>query len=183
MATTRTLFISPDILKELFVYDTNIDEKIISASIWTAQEYYIKRVVGTQLYNRIANEINGSLSTDVKTLLDEYIEPTLIHYTNSELYKYITYRVTNKGMVVKDSDNSTPIDTTSLQKLREEEISRGNVYAEILYRYLLQNNSIFPEFTQVANLQDIIPKLNYDKIGYGYANKKDDDNYYKCYCG
>jgi len=172
MSTARVLFIEPDILKELYVLDTNIDDRILQACIYEAQQYYIQRLLGTQLYNRVKNEIDsGSVSNEIKTLLENYIEPALIQYTMSEVYKHLTYRLTNKGAVTKDSDNSTTVDITTIQKLRDEAVSRGNVYGEQMYRYLCANTTLYPEFRKIQNIADILPTLNYDSIGYGYERQ------------
>ena len=127
----RTLFISTDIFKELFTYDVNIDDKVIVASIYSAQTNYIKRVLGTKLYNRVVNEINSSVTPEIKTLLEDYIEQPLIHYTNAELYKYLTFRISNKGVVTANTDNANVPSADVIETLRQEEISLGNTHSEI----------------------------------------------------
>lgn len=187
MATNRVLFISNTILKDLYVLDTNIDDKILNSCIYNAQTYYIYRLLGTRLYQRVWNEIDtNSISTAIKTLLDNYIEQCLTHYAMSELYKHLSFRLTNKGVVQKDSEQSTKVDYETLNNLRDEEINKGNYFARNMIRYLVANNSLYPEYMQANDYSEIFPALHpFATIGYGYGNAidelKDCDITDRCY--
>lgn len=176
-----TLFLSPVKLKEQYVLDANIDDKIINASINNAQGYYIRRVLGTKLYERCVNEINNTLSMDIKVLLDEYIQPALIHYSMSEIYNYLLYRATARGIVVKDNDGSVTVNSDVIEKLRREEISKGNYYADLLTRYIIDNQSKYPEYNQSNGVSDVPPQNNFRRLFYGYDYNNDSDiGYYYC---
>lgn len=173
----KALFIDPNVLKNRYVLDINIDEKIISAAVLNAQEYYIYRLLGTNLYNRISSEIiSWSISTDVQYLLDNYISSALLHYSMSELIKYLSFRFTNKGVVQKESEKSNIVDYETLEKLRADEISIANYFADRMIRYILANESKFPEYSISNNIDEILPSFSaYDPIYFGYRSYLEDD--------
>lgn len=185
MAANKILFISNNMMKSLYVLDTNIDDKILNTCIFNAQEYFILRLLGTRLYQRVWNEIDTNvISTDVRTLLDEHIAKCLPHYSMSELYKHLSFRLTNKGTVQKESEKSNAVEYNTLNKLRQEEIERGNFFAEQMVRYILANTSLFPEYTMITSIADLLPSFsNYGKIGYGYSDEDIRVKSYHCkYC-
>lgn len=50
--------------------------------IKVAQDIHIHQLLGTDLYDKIANDIStSSLGGNYKTFTDEYIQPVLIHYS------------------------------------------------------------------------------------------------------
>ncbi|MEM5871680.1 MAG: hypothetical protein QW051_02285 [Candidatus Aenigmatarchaeota archaeon] len=180
---SRVLFMSTDILKEFVGVDINVDDRILANSIYTAQEYYILRIIGSSMYNHLVNKIDtNTLNNDEKILLDKYIEPALSHYAMSEVYLYLSYRSTNAGVVNKESNASSPVAFDVISRLREEEISKGNYFAKILFDYLCANTALFPAFNSNTNIYDIIPTANnYNKIGYGYGINDSDVGYFECY--
>ena len=79
MATA--LFIKPVTLKRNSIIDGNVDVDKFIQFIKIAQEIHIKNYLGTDLYNKISNDIIAdSLSGDYLTLVNSYIQPMLIHY-------------------------------------------------------------------------------------------------------
>lgn len=184
----KTLFISPVKLKEQYIIDNNVDDRILNACIYNAQDYYIKRVIGTDLYNRIVNEINSGVGADIKNLLDNYIENALIHYAMVEVYNYLTYRATARGVIQKEADGSSSLDYDVIDKLRKEELGKANVYADTLRRFIMENPTKYPEFNSNADLSDFRPTSSFTKIGYGYGRRinynylnDSDIGYYSCY--
>ena len=72
-----------------------------------AQKIHIRNYIGSGLYNEIISQVqSGSLTALNTTLLDDYIIPALKWWTMVEAAPFLTYKVTNKNIVRKNSFHS-----------------------------------------------------------------------------
>ena len=79
MATT--LFITPKDLKSNTILNGNVDTDMFIQFIKIAQQMHVQNYLGTKLYDAITNKINTStLTGDYLNLVNEYVQPMLIHY-------------------------------------------------------------------------------------------------------
>ena len=79
MATA--LFIKREDLVRNSIIDGNVDTDKFIQFIKIAQQMHIQNYLGTDLYNKIsADIIAGTLSGDYLTLVNDYIQPMLIHF-------------------------------------------------------------------------------------------------------
>lgn len=178
----NALFMNPAVLKDNYVVDSNVDERIIRSCIENAQRFYIERYIGTALYEKLNNAIvSNTLNANETNLLDNYIIPALKHYSTAELFNYLAYRATQKGIIQKQADRSDAVDNDTLFKLRDEEISKGDYFGDRLYKYLCSNSALFPEFSQNNQLHELKPKGGFNTDVYlGEKNCFNDNNYHCC---
>ena len=79
MATA--LFIKPIDLKRNSIIDGNVDIDRFIGFLKIAQQIHIRNYLGTDLYNKISADIvAGSLSGDYLSLVNDYVQPMLIHF-------------------------------------------------------------------------------------------------------
>ncbi len=79
MATA--LFITRTDLVRNSILDGNVDTDKFIQFIKIAQEIHIKNYLGTDLYNKISNDIlANNLTGDYLELVNSYIQPMLIHF-------------------------------------------------------------------------------------------------------
>ena len=79
MATA--LFISRTDLVKNSILDGNVDTDKFIQFVKISQEIHIQNYLGTKLYNRISNDIiSNNLSGDYLSLVNDYLQPMLIHY-------------------------------------------------------------------------------------------------------
>ena len=77
----KVLFIKRDDLVRNSVLSGNIDSDKFLQFIEIAQEIHIQNYLGTKLYDKLRNDIiAGSVATAYATLLDDYVQPMLIHW-------------------------------------------------------------------------------------------------------
>jgi len=103
MATA--LFISLNELKKNTNISGNIDPNKLLPAIKVAQELELEPILGTDLYNKISNDIlTNTLSGDYLTLKTNYIHDILIHMSVYYYLPYATYQIQmvvfQNGMVV-----------------------------------------------------------------------------------
>ena len=85
MATA--LFIKRADLVKNTALSGNVDTDKFIQFIKLAQEIHIQNYLGTDLYDKISSDISSSsLSGDYLTLVNDYIQPMLIHFAMSEYY-------------------------------------------------------------------------------------------------
>lgn len=156
------LFISEQWLKENTVVDENVDPKLIRPGIFEAQEIEIHPILGTKLYEKLKTDIEGStLTGDYLTLVNSYIAPTLKYYTLVELTPEMLVKYMNKAVVKKNSENSTPIDTSEMSWQMKRWKDKAQWYGQRLIGYLCENSELFPEYKNPSTTQDSIgPERN-----------------------
>ena len=73
-----------------------------------AQEIHIRNFLGTDLYDKISSDIIGSsLTGDYLSLVNDYIQPMLIHYAMAEYLSFASYTISNGGVFKHNSENAS----------------------------------------------------------------------------
>ncbi len=162
MATNRVLFLSVDYLRDNTVINGNVDSELLEPYILMAQNVHIEPLVGTKIYNDLINTI-GSLSADNKTLLDDYLQPALLQWALYEVLPFINYRLTNKAISTKNSDNSDPVGLDELHYLRQSVRDVAEYLSERATVFLKANTDLYPLYLENgASCDEIHPnKTNY----------------------
>ena len=143
----NVLFISETFLKQNTQVSDNVDVKYIREAILWTQDSEIQTVLGSTLYNRLKDDItNSTLAGDYQTLVEDYIQGCLKHYVTAECMPMAHYKITNKGLQIQDSEQSSPASTSSVNFLVEKETNKGDWYKQRLINYLCENSSSFPEY-------------------------------------
>lgn len=155
-------FLSESELKENSVINDNVDMKLLDPIIIEAQRIHIYSLLGTGLYNELCTEIIAdNVSVLNKKLLDEYVLPCLIQYVKYEAAPELLYKIMNKSIVKKNSDNSQPIDLTELNFLRDMYKDKAEFFAQRIVLYLIQYCNDYPLYKNAGTGIDIVrPRTN-----------------------
>ena len=106
MATA--LFIKREDLVRNTAIGGNVDTDKFIQFIKIAQEIHIQNYTGTQLYNKISTDItNSTLVNPYLALVNDYIQPMLIHWAMVEYLPFAAYTIGNGGVFKHNSENST----------------------------------------------------------------------------
>ena len=157
------LFISENYLKEYSIINGNADMKVITPTIQLVQDLFIHPILGSDLYDEIVAEINASsVSTANQNLLDNYIIPCMLWFILCECTPVFKYRYMNKGVMVKNSENSSPADLNEIQFLMDKWRNNAEEYAERATKFLRKNTVTYPNYLNNPDYDDIKPnKTNY----------------------
>jgi len=144
---TETLIISETKLRSFTDLNNNVDPKLLTTAISTAQDVYLQRLISTALYQRVINDIdNNTLSGVYLTLVDSFIVPYLIWASYWESLEYIYLRPRNNGLLTPTGgDNSINVDQRLFEKKRQLADNKSQFYGNKLTQYLIQNQNDFPE--------------------------------------
>lgn len=145
--TPEVLFIDEHYLKKYTQINEAVDTNLIRPAIYLAQDKYLQLWLGTDLYNKIKTDIsNNTLAGVYATLLDQYILKPTVWWTMVELYPSLVYKHDNGNLVSRQSENTTAISKTELDKLMDMARDNANWYTQRLVDYLCNNASSYPEY-------------------------------------
>lgn len=156
MATA--LFIKRDDLVKNTALSGNVDTDKFIHFIKLAQEIHIRNYLGSDLYDKISNDIiANSLTGDYLNLVNDYIQDMLIHYAMAEYLPFAAYTVSNGGIhkhVGEDSQNATK---SEIDQLVAKERDYADYYTNRFIDYMSYNaSSKFPEYYSNNN-EEIYP--------------------------
>jgi len=158
MATA--LFIKRQDLVRNSILDGNVDTDKFIQYIKIAQEIHIRNYLGTDLYNKIsADIIAGTLSGDYLELVNDFVQPMLIHYAMVDYLPFAAYQVKNGGVFKHRSENGDTATKEEIDFLVQKERDIAEYYTRRFIDYMSFNQESFPEYYTNSN-DDIHPDTN-----------------------
>lgn len=156
----NTLLISEGKLKAFTDLNNNLDVDLIKSAIREAQIIQITRLLGQKLYDKIVDDVYNDTITGVyKSLLDNYIQDTLIYWSYYTALEYIYLRPRNNGLLQpQGGDNALSVDMSIYDKKRQSVKNKAEYFSERLVDYLCYNNNLFPEYGTETN-EEIVPDM------------------------
>ena len=156
MATA--LFIKRADLVKNTALSGNVDTDKFIQFIKLAQEIHVRNYLGTDLYDKISNDIIAStLSGDYLDLVNDYVQPMLIHFAMSEYLPFAAYTIANGGVYKHNSENATQPLKEEIDSLIAKERDYAEYYTNRFIEYMSFNASNkFPEY-YTNNNEDIYP--------------------------
>lgn len=156
---SRVLFISCNRLKQDTAMGGSVEDDLLRPHILMAQTKYILPVLGTDLYNALQTKIAGkTVGTGAyQTLLQDYVQPALVHYAFAVALPFIRVRVSNHHVGIMTSEQSSPASIQDVRQLTNASLDVANFSRERLIDYLLHNQADFPEYTSNSGA-DLVPQ-------------------------
>ena len=155
MATA--LFINRTDLVKNSILDGNVDTDKFIQFIKVAQQIDIQNLLGTDLYNKIsADIIAGTLSGNYLTLVNTYVQPTLIWFAQMNYIPFAAYQIKNSGVFKHSSETAQNVDKNEVDYLVGKAREYANYYSTRLVDYLCFNDNLFPEYNSNSD-DDIYP--------------------------
>jgi hypothetical protein len=169
-------FISAGTVKKYGVVENNVDDKLISQVIAMTQDLKLQQILGSDLYEEIAAQIDGGTLTALNTtLLVDYIRDFLINSVASEGVYIFSYRYSNKGIITQSGESQNPVSQRELELLEQRFARLADFYARKLSLYLLEKSTDYPLFmngnTEYQDQQSSISKYG-TGIFLGNARRK-----------
>ncbi len=163
-----SLFCNEDKLKSSTAINYNVDTAFLLPFLKIAQDKHMQVILGTDLYERIENDIAGvsgaSLTGVYKVLVDDYIQDAIIHYALIEALPFISFQIKNGTITQKNSENGTAATKEDLNWLIQKERDTAEFYGQRIVDYLCDNSSSFPEYTSNSG-SDLCPISSAYNIG------------------
>ena len=158
MATA--LFISRTDLIKNSILDGNVDTDKFIQFIKIAQQIDIQNYLGTDLYNKIsADIIADNLIGAYLDLVNDYVQPMLIHYAMMQYLPFVAYQIKNGGISKHNSENAESVSKDEVDYLVNKERNFAEYYTRRFIDYISFHEEDFPEYNSNNN-EDISPDTN-----------------------
>jgi len=148
MAIQHTLYISATRIKKDTALGGSVDDNIIMPYILLAQDMFILPILGTDLDAKLKSDIQGgSLTGSYKTLVETYIQPSLVQFAFAELAPFLRLRFVNNAVVIMGAtDQSDSATYEDIKPLIDRAKDAAEFYRQRLIDYIRNNTSSFPEY-------------------------------------
>ena len=165
MATA--LFISREDLVRNTIINGTVDSDKFLPFIKLAQIQHIQNYLGTRLYEKISQDIiNGSLTGDYQTLVNEYVQPALIHFAMVDFLPFSSFEIKNGGIFKHSSETATQPSKDEVDYLVQKHRNFAEFYTRRMIDFLTFNApSKYPEYYTNQN-EDMYPDKSASFVGW-----------------
>lgn len=139
-----------------------IDADALLPFVRTAQDKYLKNLLGTVLFEYLQAQIVAgtvsSLSSYYQDLLDDYIKNSLIWYSAVEYIPFSSVQFKSNGAVKQRSEQGEAPSKTEIDYLKQIAQTNADYYALRLQNYLIAYSQNIPQYLEsVGNQTQIYP--------------------------
>jgi hypothetical protein len=161
------LFINRTDLVRNTIIDGNTDTDLFIQSIRLAQQVFIQQYCGTALYEEISNKIlNNTVDADTKALLDDYLQPMLIHYSMVDYLPQASFQIKNGGLFKTTSETGANVSKDEVDYLIQKHRSSAEFYTRRFIDYMSFNAAAkFPSYF-VNNNEQMQPEKSASFTGW-----------------
>lgn len=154
----QALFVSRKDIVKFTALNGNVDTDKFIQYVKIAQDIHIQNYLGTDLYEKIENDIlSSSLAGDYLTLVNTYVKDCLIHWAMVEYLPFAAITISNKGVYKHNSENATNVEKNEIDYLVEKERTIAQYYTNRLIDHLsFEASSKYPEY-YTNNNEDVYP--------------------------
>src|SRR5690606_24065829 len=141
----KTLLISQATLQSKSIINDNVDWEMIKPVVEVVQDLYLQKLIGTDLFKKLQTDVDNLINSSTpihanyKTLIDNYITDYLCWMIVAHSGDVIKYRYMNKGVMEKNSDNSSPISAEALEGITKKWLNYAEQYGQNLIKYIENN--------------------------------------------
>jgi len=161
------LFITREDLVRYTNLNGNVDTDKFLGYIKIAQEIHIQNYLGTKLYERIETDVlAGALAGNYLSLVQNYVQPMLIHFAMVEYLPFAAYQMSNSGIYRTTNEKGNPLDKEEVDFLISKENNLAQYYVGRFLDYMSFNAAtLFPEYYTNTN-DDVWPDKSNRFIGW-----------------
>ena len=146
---TKSVLVSEDDFKEMSPIVGNFDYDFLLPFVSQAQDIDISQLMGEALLKRINDGvIADDLNADETTLLEDYIQPSLVAFTMFRSMNFLSIKPDNSGLVRRNSENGQAIDMNESSFLADSQKTVAESYGKRLVEYLDANADKFPAYKE-----------------------------------
>jgi hypothetical protein len=139
-----------------------IDADALLPFVRTAQDKYLKNLLGTVLFEYLQAQIVagtvGNLSVFYQDLLNDYIKFTLLWYACVEYMPFSNIQFKSNGAVKQQSEQGVSPSKTEMDYVLQKAADNAQYYALRLQNYCIAYSNRLPQYLQsVGNQTQIYP--------------------------
>lgn len=147
-----------------------IDADALLPFVRTAQDKYLKNLLGTVLFNYLQTKITDGTVSQLdgyyQDLLDDYIKNTLMWYACVEYIPFSSVQFKSNGAVKQASEQGTAPSKSEVDYLLSKALNNADYYALRLQNYLIAYSANIPQYLEsVGNQTQIYPDQSNQYFG------------------
>lgn len=147
-----------------------IDADALLPFVRTAQDKYLKNLLGTVLFDYLQAQIVAgtvsSLSVYYQDLLDDYIKNSLMWYSAVEYIPFSNVQFKSNGAVKQQSEQGIAPSKSEIDYLKQQAQNNADYYALRLQNYLIAYSNNIPQYLEsVGNQTQIYPDQSNQYFG------------------
>ena len=159
----NVLFVSEAKMKAFTDINENVSVDVLLPNIQLAQDIGLQNILGSKLYKSLQEKVKtSSLNSEETELLEEKIQPYLLHRAYWEALPSLFFKIMNKSIIVGNTEQGSSADFAQLKYLRNIQQNRYEFYEQRLIDYLQYNSNKFPDYISNTKEDGMNPsKENY----------------------
>lgn len=137
-----------------------IDADALLPFMRTAQDKYIKNLLGTVLFDYLQAEIaaGNPFTGYYQELMNEHVKPTMIWYACVEYIPFSSIQFKSNGAVKQTSEQGNAPDKSEIDYLLQKAQANADYYALRMQNYLIAYSQNIPQYLEsVGNQTQIYP--------------------------
>jgi hypothetical protein len=147
-----------------------IDADALLPFVRTAQDKYLKNLLGTILFEYLQAQIIAdnvdNLSIYYKDLLNDYIKNALMWYSAVEYIPFSSVQFKSNGAVKQQSEQGIAPSKAEIDYLKAQAQTNADYYALRLQNYLIAYSNNIPQYLQsIGNQTQIYPDQSNQYFG------------------
>ena len=147
-----------------------IDADALLPFVRTAQDKYLKNLLGTILFDYLQAQIIAdnvdNLSIYYRDLLNDYIKNTLMWYSAVEYIPFSSVQFKSNGAVKQQSEQGIAPSKGEIDYLKAQAQTNADYYALRLQNYLIAYSNNIPQYLQsIGNQTQIYPDQSNQYFG------------------
>ena len=150
-----TPIISEQLFKQHSPVTANTDIAEFVPYISIAQDLHIAPLLGEDLTNELCCEIEDNNLTPCNARLLMRIAPALSFYAVYQALPFHWATIVNKGLTIRESENSKGVDIKDLAQLRQWIKNDADMLKGQLHEFLSSNKSDYPLWRGGGNCDDV----------------------------
>ena len=148
----KALFVDVNDIKKKSIISGNVDADKMLQFVEVAQDTHIQNYLGGKLYKKmqqliIDDEISNTGNENYKCILETYIQPMLIWFTQATYIPFSLYTINNGGMYKHISENGQLVDKDEMLMIEQKCKDTADFYTRRFVDYMCRNSNEFPEYT------------------------------------
>lgn len=152
--TFPTLFITPEMVRDLTLIDSNVDEVRISQAIMDAQLLDFEPLVGSTLYDILVGEFDNANVSEANVALLKEAKMFLINSALLYLLDSKTVNVSAGGLNTAASTDTNTIDIKDVYIIKSSIKTKKNAYLVRLQNYIEANAESFEDTEKDGSILD-----------------------------
>ena len=144
----KIFLVSPDDVKAASNINYNVDDGDVSSAIRTAQNIYLRDIIGDRLLEAIQDMVSGDTLSEhpaYEELLDNYISEYLTYKACVEVCVPISIKIRNIGLSQDFDANIQAAQLRNIAEVADYYETQAIDKCNRMIDFLLQNRSAFPE--------------------------------------